>query len=178
MLICDLVVNGDLENQLVLFDNPSLHQLYKIYFPIFEADRFRLIFADIAEKKLFYVDPRVDTSLPETTRAVVDGIHADRAKYGLLVREFLRRFEDRFYPVEEGVEPVPEEMRWRCTQFPEYKEGVVYFEPLKYLHDSSIYILHYMDFDMNDVLPIFFRSDIQRVRVNTAFSFLRGSFQL
>ena len=91
---------------------------------------------------MFYVDPRVNTSLPETTRAAVDGLETDRAKYGSLVRELLRRFEDQFYPVVEGVEPVPEEMRWRCTQFPEFKEGVVYFQPLEYLRDSSIYILH------------------------------------
>jgi hypothetical protein len=48
-----------------------------------------------------------------------------------------------------------------------------------FISSSSIYILHYMDFDMNDVPPmIFFRSDIQRVRVNTAYGLLRGSFQL
>ncbi len=81
MWICDLIVNDDLSSQLVLGDNSSLNELYKIYFPIFEADTFRLIFVDAAEKKLFYVDPRVNTSLPETTRAAVDGLETDRAKY-------------------------------------------------------------------------------------------------
>jgi hypothetical protein len=78
----------------------------------------------------------------------------------------LRRFDSQFYPEEEDGEPVPDENRWSCTQFPEFKEGVRFFEPLTDLCDSSIYVLHYMDFDMHDVPPIFFQSDIKRVRIN------------
>ena len=175
VVIFDTIYNDTLLDRFE--EDQNFDNIHRIYFPILESGLYRLIIADVSEKELLYVDPRVNCSLPEATRDVIDGVEEDRLKYQGIVRDVFRRFENYFYPETDEI-PVAEKERWKSSQYPEFFEGVAYFEPIDNIIDSSIYILHFMDFDMNDIPPIFFKRDIERVRLNMAFSVLKGSFPL
>ena len=175
VIICDLIVNGAFQGRLDR-EHLSAEEVYHIYFPIWnsEINTYCLIIADLSEKKLLYIDPRVNSSLPLDTREVIANVEIDLNRNCTIVRDILARFDQYFYP--EVAEDIDAEDRWPCLQYPKFSEGIVYFEPLQDVRDSAIYILHLMDFDMHDVLPLFFRRDIGWVRLNLAYNVLNGTF--
>ena len=175
VIICDPIVNGVFEGRLDR-EHLSAEEVYRIYFPIWNSDinTYRLIIADLSERQLLYIDPRVNSSLPQDTREVIENIELDLNRNCGIVRDILARFDQYFYP--EGAEDIDVVDRWPCLQYPKFSEGIVYFEPLRDVRDSAIYILHLMDFDMHDVVPLFFRRDIGRVRLNLAYNVLNGTF--
>lgn len=88
-------------------------------------------------------------------------------------RFFLRQYDAIFFPNE-----VPDESSWSFSKFPKFQEGVAYYEPLRHVFDSAIYVLNCIDFDLHDVPLIFLRNSIERTRMLTANSILKGSFPL
>ena len=175
IIICVPIVDGNFEGRIDRA-HLSADEVYRIYFPFWKSDidTYSLVLADLSEKQLLYVDPRVNSSLPHDTRSPIANIEYDLQTNCSIVRDVLARFDLDFYP--EDAEGIDGEIRWPCMQYPNFQEGVVYFEPLLDVRDSSIYILHFMDFDMHDVVQIFCSRDIERVRLNLAFNVLTGRF--
>jgi hypothetical protein len=107
----------------------------------------------------------MNCSLPSETRESVPDFENDISHYRDLIRLWLAKF----------TVDVPQ---WDCISYPEYNEGLTQFEPLEYITDSGLYVFHFMGFDMHDVPPIFTMRDIARIRKNTAFLVLKGSFPI
>ena len=69
VIICDPIVDGVFEGRLDR-EHLSAEEVYRIYFPIWNSNinTYCLIIADLSERQLLYIDPRVDSSLPQDTR--------------------------------------------------------------------------------------------------------------
>jgi len=94
VIICDLIVNGAFQGRLDR-EHLSAEEVYHIYFPIWnsEINTYCLIIADLSEKKLLYIDPRVNSSLPLDTREVIENVEFDLNRNYGIVRDILARFD-------------------------------------------------------------------------------------
>ena len=139
--------------------------------PVLREGVYSLVLVNFSGKTVMFFDPRLNSSLP----FIVSELPANCFAKDMIFRECVTNFLRHLGCCGAEESWCPEVIR---SLYPQYTEGVEYFEPIEAsnAHDSAIFALTAIDFISNDVPLIFFRRHLGRLRALLVHQLLCGRF--